>query len=142
MEEPQEKPKQRIAEERAVIAIQAGAVTIDAEGRLWRIWRYRHKKIEVLKEPRQIGSPGKDGYWRVSICGGCPVYIHRVVFLVRVGPIPEDREVNHKDGDKGNCRPENLELKTHQGNQQHASEVLGRWKGNTLRRDYLSKKNP
>lgn len=46
--------------------------------------------------------------------------LHRLVFLVHVGPIPDGFEPNHKDGVKHNNRLSNLELVTRAQNVQHA----------------------
>lgn len=36
-------------------------------------------------------------------------YLHRVVYAEEIGPIPKGWVVHHKDGDRENCVPENLE---------------------------------
>ena len=46
---------------------------------------------------------------------------HRVVAKAFLGPCPQGKEVNHKDGDKTNDRADNLEYVTHAENQAHAS---------------------
>jgi hypothetical protein len=49
-------------------------------------------------------------------------YIHRLVAEAFIGPVPEGKEVNHKNLDKADNRPENLEYVTHQQNQRHAMD--------------------
>ena len=69
---------------------------------------------------------------------------HRVVWESIHGPIPEGLQINHKDLDKQNNRPSNLELVTGTENVQHAqangcnlgwSQVdrhTGLWRGKPL----------
>lgn len=46
--------------------------------------------------------------------------LHRLVAIEFIGPIPEGKEVNHKDGVKSNCAASNLEYMTHSENMDHA----------------------
>ena len=46
--------------------------------------------------------------------------VHRVVAAAFIGPCPKGLEVNHKDGDKLNNVPENLEYVSHRENMHHA----------------------
>lgn len=46
--------------------------------------------------------------------------IHRLVWLVYKGAIPDGMQINHKDGNKLNPSLDNLELVTHSGNAKHA----------------------
>lgn len=64
---------------------------------------------------RLVNSPV---YWNA--------YIHQLVLLAFVGECPQGYEVNHKDGNPGNNRLENLEYLTHRQNIQHSFDVLGR----------------
>ena len=69
------------------------------------------------------GGLDKDGYryTSLSIDGiAHKVKIHRLVMAAFVGPCPEGKEVNHKDGDKTNNYVENLEYITHRENNIHA----------------------
>lgn len=55
-----------------------------------------------------------------------PWYVHRLVALAFLGPIPTGYEVNHINADRADNRVENLEYVTHKANAQHAVK-LGRW---------------
>ena len=46
-------------------------------------------------------------------------YIHRLLAEVYIGSI-EDKDINHKDGNKSNNSLSNLEIVTHKTNMQHA----------------------
>lgn len=50
--------------------------------------------------------------------------VHRLVVMTWIGPIPDGMQVNHLDGDKQNCRVENLQICTAMENFVHARDVL------------------
>jgi len=50
---------------------------------------------------------------------------HRMVADAFLGPIPAGMHVNHKNGDKADCRVENLEIVTNSENRAHSYRVLG-----------------
>jgi len=53
-----------------------------------------------------------DGYLRISAGPLRNIYVHLLVLEAKLGrPLAEDEEGHHIDGDKLNCRPENLEAK-------------------------------
>jgi len=65
----------------------------------------------------------RDDWYPTLEIKGKTVSVHSLVALAWYGPRPEGMEVNHKDGDKTNCRPDNLEYVTPSGNAQHALET-------------------
>jgi hypothetical protein len=75
--------------------------------------------------PGRLVKAGKHpcGYRVVSLWKhnrGRSFLVHRIVAAVFLGPIPEDEQVNHKDGDKTNNAVSNLEYVTRSGNVRHA----------------------
>lgn len=48
------------------------------------------------------------------------VRLHQIVASAFLGSCPKGYEINHKDSDKRNCSPNNLEYVTHQENQAQA----------------------
>ncbi len=59
------------------------------------------------------GSLGRDRHGRRGL-------IHRIVATAFLGPIPIKKEVNHKDGNPGNNKANNLEIATRLENIRHA----------------------
>jgi hypothetical protein len=59
------------------------------------------------------------GYLRVRR-GKVTYSVHRLVAIAFLGGIPDGMEVNHRDANKANNRPENLEFVTHTENVRHA----------------------
>lgn len=94
------------------------------------------------KTQLKIGhTRSKGGYFQVGIGGrkGKIEMVHRIMAEAFV-PNPENKPfVNHKDGDKGNCSPSNLEWCTSQENNNHA-RMAGLNKS-TIRAKYLAYKN-
>ncbi|GAB3388220.1 HNH endonuclease signature motif containing protein [Lysobacter fragariae] len=84
-----------------------GSIWSDHPGNRWR------GKLHQLK-PADNGR----GYLRVR-CHGKSRSVHLLVASAYIGPRPDGKEVNHKDGNKQNNRPDNLEYVTHSENMGH-----------------------
>lgn len=113
-------PQELASEQRFLALVRAGVFRIDPDGTIWRLKQGRqHGPL-----PRQMGAkPGKDGYHRFGVLldgKAVTLYVHRVVWIWFKGPIPDGMEVNHKNLNKSDCAPSNLELTTHQKNVAHA----------------------
>lgn len=81
-----------------------------------------------VRGPRGILKPSKltSGYYGVKLRGQGTT-VHAAVARAFIGPRPSNKHtVNHKNGDKLDNRPSNLEWLTQAENNRHAVEVLGR----------------
>jgi hypothetical protein len=77
-----------------------------------------------LKPPRYLRTGTQTGYHHCRLRDRKGVFrslaVHRVVAAVFIGPCPAGKEVNHKDHNPSNNRPENLEYVTRRENLWHA----------------------
>lgn len=64
--------------------------------------------------------------------------IHRLIAVTFLGAVPPGMEVNHKDGDKLNNRPENLEYVSRSENMKHCFRS-GLWRSPTGDRHHMAK---
>lgn len=115
--------KDRTAIEWALAKLRDGTLSIDADGCIWRhsiLTRWGHRPC-VKRRAENVGGKG---YLRLTLQipgnGQVQAMAHRVVWESIHGPIPEGLQINHKDLDKQNNRPSNLELVTGTENVQHA----------------------
>ena len=108
---------------RALAMVEVGVLSVDSRGRVWR-----RRKILASGEIRPISrrraeNEGGGGYLRITWREGSrivQVMAHRLVFAVASGTIPpDDLQVNHKDLNRRNNHPENLELVTQSENIRH-----------------------
>lgn len=114
-----------------------GWFTVDPVGRIWRHWGMRgqrwagcaevvHPRVPPERAERSLSKKG--GYLRVMFTDGNVrrrVAAHRIVWMVfNHRDIPQGMEVNHKDGNKQNNSPNNLETVTRSENTTHAVRVL------------------
>ena len=93
-------------------------------GRVWSIARTsaRGKRGGHVMRPCDNGK----GYLHINMRQGVRTkkqYIHRLVFLAHVGPIPAGLDINHIDGNKANNCVANLEVLTHSQNLKHAYDT-------------------
>ena len=47
-------------------------------------------------------------------------YVHRLLWQMFVGPIPDDKQIDHIDRDRSNCKLENLRLASRSQNAQNS----------------------
>jgi hypothetical protein len=91
-----------------------GIFSIDAEGRVWR--HFRRTRLGQWKACKTVRAdrPHPYGYRRVRACIDYQlfeIYAHRLVWLWKVGEIPPELVVSHKDITRpDDNRPSSLEL--------------------------------
>jgi hypothetical protein len=123
-------------EEQLLSCVESGDLSIDDEG---RVWRHRVRGGGWIKDiaPRRAEHLTDDGYFQVRVMLERRRYhaaAHRLVYRVKVGPIPAGLTINHINGLKTDNRPSNLEPATHKEQVAHVINVLGRKWGDDMKR--------
>jgi len=75
-------------------------------------WKVRKKGVRIGHE---VSCRDGRGYLTVTV-NGRGINVHRVLWIMRNGPIPQGMQVDHIDGDQLNNLPKNLRLVTSAGN--------------------------
>ncbi len=106
---------------------------VSNQSRVKTIGRYRASKNQSVSwNKEKIITPHKDRYWYINI-GQKRKLLHRIIAEVWI-PNPENKpDINHKSGDKLDCRIQNLEWVTKSENSLHAIET-GLMSSETLRK--------
>lgn len=114
-------------------AVSLGIFEIDDEGRIWRVymqqsspWGQATKLVPCKRRRAEKGW--NQQYLQLSVMLDGVLGItgaHRIVYSHFCGVIPVGLTINHKDGDKHNNHPNNLELATRSEQSRHAVHVLG-----------------
>lgn len=114
------RPSQGNAERAAAALLVGSVIDVDEQGQVWRIARYGRPCAPHRAEYR---SP--DGYARIPVTvpgiGYRPLLAHRLVYEVRVGPIPEGHSVFPLDGNWLNTAPANLATRPGRGREGKAA---------------------
>jgi hypothetical protein len=107
-----------------------GAYTVDRSGRIFTVPRVvtRSDRVSVRVAARERKPVRmKTGYLQIMLPkhgSRVTLYVHRIVAEAFVPGRADGLVVNHKDGNKGNNRAENLEWVTSGENNAHAYRVL------------------
>lgn len=108
-------------------AVRNGELEIDADGNIWRIAirRWNRWKGEFITTPceRHRAEHDTGAYLQVGLRMSkkkVNANAHRLVFMHFNGEVPEGMTINHKNGNKKDNRPENLEAVTYSENVKHA----------------------
>jgi hypothetical protein len=98
-----------------------GLYQISNKGRVKSLGNKHRKSVMILKPTIEYY-----GYHTVSLCRnqeGKTKKVHRLVAKAFVSGYDDTKEINHKDGNKLNNIPENLEWVTVKENAQHAFRI-------------------
>jgi hypothetical protein len=114
----------------------------------WKPWRDGTYEVSTLGNVRRakpgistfVGRPvqpiaSSTGYSQVTLLSDGKrhrIYVHQAIAEAFLGPRPDWHVVNHKDANKQNNAPSNLEYVTHRGNSIHAAENVQRRRGPTM----------
>lgn len=104
----------------AMRMVKLGVLEVRSDG---TVWKCRNLNAMPLLAPRRVETRAKAGYLLVRVHFESKPYLvsaHRLVWTALRGPIPSGQEPNHKDGNKHNNHPDNLELMTRGQNHEHA----------------------
>ena len=92
-------------------------------------WKTKHTRKVVKDAPAGYYSERNDS-WYVRINRKCYL-LHRVVYLLENGEIPDDLEVDHIDRNRSNNRKDNLRVVTHATNMRNTSLQINNKSGVT-----------
>jgi hypothetical protein len=136
----------KYSEEFAYQLVVEGALEIDPDGCIWRVarcalrvarcalrvarrrWNRWKETIEILPCARHRAEAMDRAYFQVHVMidgRKASAAAHRLVWRHFNGRIPDGMTINHKDGNKINNEPSNLELATHAEQRRHAIDILG-----------------
>lgn len=103
----------------------------------WKHTRYKglnHAQVHVLAGD-VAGSVGTNGYFQVGVNHSLYL-VHRVVYEMHKGSIPNGFEIDHDNRDKTDCRFVNLKAVTKSQNQRNKSKSLNNTSGTTCVKFY------
>lgn len=109
-----------------------GEYQVSSIGRVKRIEHvihYSNGVDRVVGERILHPSMDRDGYMFIGLNRNqfkTGYRVHRLVAIAFIGDVPENMQINHKNGIKNDNRVENLEICTPSENTLHAFRVLGR----------------
>ena len=118
--------------------IDKGVISLHPDGTFWKKARITNFGRIVPIEPKRMEVNLKSGYLGIVVWKHGKQHLalaHRVAWILLKGQIPEHMDINHKDGNKHNNNPDNLEVVTRGNNLLHAYRT-GLKKTTDYARDY------
>ena len=117
----------RQAERKLIGLVEQGILEIDGRGRIWRLQVWKGNKLggrQLIKVKRRRAENKARGYLQVRAVieeRGRRVHssAHRLVWRHFFGDIPDGLCINHRNGDKADNHPANLEVVTYSENRKH-----------------------
>lgn len=106
--------------------IASGVLEIRPNGEIWKLARISSSGRIVSITPKRAECTLKNGYLGIVVWSKGKQFLslaHRVVWTILVGEIPSGMDLNHKDGNKKNNNPANLEVVTRGENLKHAAHT-------------------
>lgn len=112
-----------VGETLALDLLHRGVLILKDDGSVWRVKDRRSGSQDI--EPRRVDGLTKNGYRQLAMHSEDDkktyiAYAHRVIWLHKVGCIPDGIQINHIDMNRGNNAVTNLELVTPSENVHHA----------------------
>ena len=89
---------------------------------------------------KPAGNDQGSGYWQVTI-HGVKLKCHRVVWILLNGQIPDDKQVDHRDGNRSNNHPDNLQLLDQPPNGRGFNKLFSRNKSGFMGVSYEKTRN-
>lgn len=109
--------------ESAIELIRLKVIEVRGDGTIWKLAEVTNQKKLRPIVPRRTEIKAKNGYLIVNVRingKAMLVYAHRLVWEALKGAIPLKKDINHRDGNKTNNHPDNLELASRSENILHA----------------------
>ena len=109
--------------------IEPGVLSVADDGSVWRHQRVSHGVLRPLLTPRRIDLDAGRGYRKIRVqlaCGPRSCTVHRLIWTLANGEIPDSAQINHIDGDRSNNTIDNLELTSAHENIRHSYNQLNR----------------
>jgi hypothetical protein len=103
--------------------INQGMLRITPKGEIWKLAAISGGKKKISITPKRAECKLKNGYLGITVCMNGRQFLllaHRAVWTILVGRIPGGMDINHKDGNKRNNDPKNMEVVTRSENLYHA----------------------